>query len=324
MPSPAGCWRRGTPTSVRCDRRSTHPTSRSGPNAFVVPGLDQSVWRASDRGDVERGGERVARRGGLRGRRLWRGELGRAPAALREQIGIRTDWRTARVSSAGTTWSTPTRCWWRSIRAGQTRPCSRRRFRSMTSITLASIRSFRFPMGNLQPVGKLQGAMMRGAAPYAPDWSLRAAAQRSVDWWVMSEDLPDPANRVTLDSQRGHRHPLASQQSGGSRPTDGPRQSDATARRLSGSARSPDGDCHELASMRHAPVRPRPGSVGARPLLSRARPRQPVRRRCLVLSFVGCGQSGVDYRGAGACASEITCGSDSGLPCRRSERQELQ
>ena len=59
---------------------------------------------------------------------------------------------------------------------------------------------FPFPMGNLQPVGKLQGAMMRGAAPYAPDWSLRAAAQRSVDWWVMSEDLPDPANRVTLDS----------------------------------------------------------------------------------------------------------------------------
>jgi choline dehydrogenase-like flavoprotein len=59
---------------------------------------------------------------------------------------------------------------------------------------------FPFPMGNLQPVGKLQGVMMRGAAPHAPDWSLRAAAERSVDWWVMSEDLPDPANRATLDS----------------------------------------------------------------------------------------------------------------------------
>jgi choline dehydrogenase-like flavoprotein len=55
-------------------------------------------------------------------------------------------------------------------------------------------------MGNLQPVGKLQGAMMRGAAPHAPGWSLRAAARRSVDWWVMSEDLPDPANRVSLDA----------------------------------------------------------------------------------------------------------------------------
>jgi choline dehydrogenase-like flavoprotein len=60
--------------------------------------------------------------------------------------------------------------------------------------------SFSFPMGSLQPVGKLQGAMMRGAAPYAPDWALGAAARFSVDWWVMSEDLPDPENRVTVDS----------------------------------------------------------------------------------------------------------------------------
>jgi choline dehydrogenase-like flavoprotein len=59
---------------------------------------------------------------------------------------------------------------------------------------------FPFPMGNLQPVGKLQAAMMRGAAPRAPAWSLRVAAERSVDWWVMSEDLPDPANRVTVDA----------------------------------------------------------------------------------------------------------------------------
>lgn len=59
---------------------------------------------------------------------------------------------------------------------------------------------FAFPMGNLQPVGKLQRAMMRGAAPHAPDWALGTAARHSVDWWVMSEDLPDPANRVTLDA----------------------------------------------------------------------------------------------------------------------------
>jgi choline dehydrogenase-like flavoprotein len=58
---------------------------------------------------------------------------------------------------------------------------------------------FPFPMGNLQPVGKLQAAMMRGAAPHAPGWALGMAAEHSVDWWVMSEDLPDPANRVTLD-----------------------------------------------------------------------------------------------------------------------------
>jgi choline dehydrogenase-like flavoprotein len=59
--------------------------------------------------------------------------------------------------------------------------------------------SFPFPMGSLQPVGKLQGAMMRGAAPWAPEWSLGAASRYSVDWWVMSEDLPDPNNRITVD-----------------------------------------------------------------------------------------------------------------------------
>ena len=59
---------------------------------------------------------------------------------------------------------------------------------------------FPFPMGNLQPVGKLHSAMMRGAAPCAPDWALGYAARHSVDWWVMSEDLPDLANRVTIDA----------------------------------------------------------------------------------------------------------------------------
>jgi choline dehydrogenase-like flavoprotein len=59
---------------------------------------------------------------------------------------------------------------------------------------------FPFPMGNLQPVGKLQAAMMRGAAPNVPAGVLGVAAEHSVDWWVMSEDLPDPANRVTLDT----------------------------------------------------------------------------------------------------------------------------
>jgi len=59
---------------------------------------------------------------------------------------------------------------------------------------------FPYPMGNLQPVNKLQGAMMRGAAPLAPQPALSAAAKFSVDWWVMSEDLPDPQNRIAIGS----------------------------------------------------------------------------------------------------------------------------
>jgi len=55
-----------------------------------------------------------------------------------------------------------------------------------------------YPLGNLQPVGKIKTAMLASTVPWAPKPVLAAIANRSVDWWVMSEDLPDPANRVTL------------------------------------------------------------------------------------------------------------------------------
>jgi len=40
--------------------------------------------------------------------------------------------------------------------------------------------------------------MLTASQPYVPRRLLQAVAERSVDWWVMSEDLPDPDNRVTL------------------------------------------------------------------------------------------------------------------------------
>ena len=58
--------------------------------------------------------------------------------------------------------------------------------------------AFPYPMGNLQPVGKVQAAMLSGAAPRLPRAARSALAAHSTDWWVMSEDLPDPANRVDL------------------------------------------------------------------------------------------------------------------------------
>jgi choline dehydrogenase-like flavoprotein len=58
--------------------------------------------------------------------------------------------------------------------------------------------AFPWPMGNLQPVGKVQLPMLRGVVRTIPDSMLVALADRSTDWWVMSEDLPDPDNRVTL------------------------------------------------------------------------------------------------------------------------------
>jgi choline dehydrogenase-like flavoprotein len=56
----------------------------------------------------------------------------------------------------------------------------------------------RFPLGNLQLLGKLQAGMLTANQRWVPKPILGAMARRSVDWWVMSEDLPDPQNRVTL------------------------------------------------------------------------------------------------------------------------------
>ncbi|MBL8134450.1 MAG: GMC family oxidoreductase, partial [Anaerolineae bacterium] len=59
---------------------------------------------------------------------------------------------------------------------------------------------FAYPMGNLQMLGKLQAGMLSISQPLVPDFILQGMAGRSVDWWVMSEDLPNPENRITLRS----------------------------------------------------------------------------------------------------------------------------
>jgi choline dehydrogenase-like flavoprotein len=59
---------------------------------------------------------------------------------------------------------------------------------------------FPYPMGNLQPVGKVQAAMLQTELKRVPAALLHQLAARSTDWWVMSEDLPDPENRVMVTS----------------------------------------------------------------------------------------------------------------------------
>jgi choline dehydrogenase-like flavoprotein len=61
---------------------------------------------------------------------------------------------------------------------------------------------FEFPMGNIQMVGKSQAPMFRGEKPgetkFAPSWTLHDVARHAVDFWLSTEDLPSPENRVTL------------------------------------------------------------------------------------------------------------------------------
>ncbi len=57
------------------------------------------------------------------------------------------------------------------------------------------------PLGTVQAIGKVQGVMMKSWATRVPLPLLDAIARRSVEWVVMAEDLPDPANRVTVTAQ---------------------------------------------------------------------------------------------------------------------------
>ena len=59
---------------------------------------------------------------------------------------------------------------------------------------------FSFPMGHISFVGKLDAiALSAGAPPFVPNITLDVMAHHSLDFWLTSEDLPDPENRVTLD-----------------------------------------------------------------------------------------------------------------------------
>ena len=63
---------------------------------------------------------------------------------------------------------------------------------------------FPHPMGNIQMTGKTNGAIMKGYAPLEtfmmPGWSMEKIAEHAIDFWMSSEDLPDPDNRVTVTS----------------------------------------------------------------------------------------------------------------------------
>jgi choline dehydrogenase-like flavoprotein len=63
--------------------------------------------------------------------------------------------------------------------------------------------AWEFPMGNIQMVGKSVADMYRGEKPLmtrlAPTFSLADVAEHAVDFWLSTEDIPRPENRVTVD-----------------------------------------------------------------------------------------------------------------------------
>jgi choline dehydrogenase-like flavoprotein len=62
-----------------------------------------------------------------------------------------------------------------------------------------------YPLGNIQMVGKSQAPMFHGEKPtetkLAPGWTLEKIAKHAIDFWLSTEDLPLPENRVTVDGE---------------------------------------------------------------------------------------------------------------------------
>jgi choline dehydrogenase-like flavoprotein len=55
------------------------------------------------------------------------------------------------------------------------------------------------PLGHIQLLGNVKPEMLAAEAPvYAPGFALDFLADHAVGWWLTTEDLPDPNNRVRL------------------------------------------------------------------------------------------------------------------------------
>ena len=58
------------------------------------------------------------------------------------------------------------------------------------------------PLGNVQMLGKVSGAILKPEMPWAPERGLDLVTRRTFDFLFMSEDLPSPESRVRLDGSR--------------------------------------------------------------------------------------------------------------------------
>ncbi len=65
-------------------------------------------------------------------------------------------------------------------------------------------KDWQYPMGHISMMGKVDGNVLRAGAPrLVPGMTLDAMAAHALSFWVTSEDLPDPDNRVTVRPNGG-------------------------------------------------------------------------------------------------------------------------
>jgi choline dehydrogenase-like flavoprotein len=58
------------------------------------------------------------------------------------------------------------------------------------------------PLGNIQLLGRVTAPILKANIPAMPEFALRLLSRHSVDWYLMSEDLPRAESRVRPDGSR--------------------------------------------------------------------------------------------------------------------------
>ncbi|MDK4724114.1 GMC family oxidoreductase [Rhizobium sp. CNPSo 3968] len=59
-----------------------------------------------------------------------------------------------------------------------------------------------FPLGNVQLLGRVSAKILKGSLPSVPEWLLNLVTGHAIDFYAMSEDIPNPDSRVMVDGDR--------------------------------------------------------------------------------------------------------------------------
>ena len=58
------------------------------------------------------------------------------------------------------------------------------------------------PLGDIQLLGRVTAPILKSNLKWAPEWTLGFVSRHAVDYLAMSEDLPNPESRVTVDGSQ--------------------------------------------------------------------------------------------------------------------------